>query len=235
MAAKKDTNKAIVAREIAKIWGGLESEQLATLTEHLEVSKYKKGEMIYLCEGTPTDMMCLLSGKVKIFKDGINGKKSQIIRVIKPNEFFGFRAYFANEIYKTAAQALDNCTVAHFPFPVLMKLLQKSYNIGSYFIKYLSVEIGKSDDRTVNLTQKHIRARLAEALLFLLDSYGLAKDGVTLDCSLSREDLANISNMTTSNCIRTLSAFASEGLIETNVRKIKILNEEEIKKIANEG
>ena len=110
--------------------------------------------------------------------------------------------------------------------------LQKSYKIGYYFIKYLSVEIGKSDDRTVNLTQKHIRARLAEALLFLHDSYGLAKDGVTLDCSLSREDLANISNMTTSNCIRTLSAFVSEGLIETNVRKIKILNEEEIKKIA---
>lgn len=189
--------------------------------------------MIYQCEGTPTDMMCLLSGKVKIFKDGINGK-SQIIRVIKPHEFFGFRAYFACEIYKTAAQALDNCTVVHFPFPVLMKLLQKSYNIGYYFIKYLSVEIGKSDDRTVNLTQKHIRARLAEALLFLQDSYGLAKDGITLDCSLSREDLANISNMTTSNCIRTLSAFAAEGLIETNVRKIKILNEEELKKIADE-
>lgn len=228
---KKDANKAKVAREISKIWGGLESDQIATLKEHVEITKYKKGEMIYQCDAPPTDAMCLLTGKVKIFKDGINGK-SQIIRVIKPNEFFGFRAYFANEIYKTAAQALDTCTVVHFPFPVLMKLLQKSYKIGYYFIKYLSVEIGKSDDRTVNLTQKHIRARLAEALLFLHDSYGLAKDGVTLDCSLSREDLANISNMTTSNCIRTLSAFVSEGLIETNVRKIKILKEEEIKKIA---
>ena len=203
---KKDANKAKVAREISKIWGGLESDQIATLKEHVEITKYKKGEMIYQCDETPTDAMCLLTGKVKIFKDGIYGK-SQIIRVIKPNEFFGFRAYFANEIYKTAAQALDTCTVVHFPLPVLMKLLQKSYKIGYYFIKYLSVEIGKSDDRTVNLTQKHIRARLAEALLFLHDSYGLAKDGVTLDCSLSREDLANISNMTTSNCIRTLSAF----------------------------
>ena len=116
-----------------------------------------------------------------------------------------------------------------------MKLLQKSFNIGHYFIKYLSIEIGKSDDRTVNLTQKHIRARLAEALLFLLDSYGLAKDGCTLDCSLSREDLANIANMTTSNCIRTLSSFVTDGLIETNVRKIKIINEEELKKIAEMG
>ena len=135
---KKDANKAKVAREISKIWGGLESDQIATLKEHVEITKYKKGEMIYQCDETPTDAMCLLTGKVKIFKDGINGK-SQIIRVIKPNEFFGFRAYFANEIYKTAAQALDTCTVVHFPFPVLMKLLQKSYKIGYYFIKYLSV------------------------------------------------------------------------------------------------
>lgn len=138
---KKDANKAKVAREISKIWGGLESDQIATLKEHVEITKYKKGEMIYQCDETPTDAMCLLTGKVKIFKDGINGK-SQIIRVIKPNEFFGFRAYFANEIYKTAAQALDTCTVVHFPLPVLMKLLQKSYKIGYYFIKYLSVEIG---------------------------------------------------------------------------------------------
>ena len=120
---KKDANKAKVAREISKIWGGLESDQIATLKEHVEITKYKKGEMIYQCDETPTDAMCLLTGKVKIFKDGINGK-SQIIRVIKPNEFFGFRAYFANEIYKTAAQALDTCTVVHFPLPVLMKLLQ---------------------------------------------------------------------------------------------------------------
>ncbi len=62
--------------------------------------------------------MCLLTGKVKIFKDGINGK-SQIIRVIKPNEFFGFRAYFANEIYKTAAHGsghLHRSYISHFPY-----------------------------------------------------------------------------------------------------------------------
>lgn len=234
MVAKRDIKIDKVATEIASLWGGIEEEQLEVLKEHLKISKYKKGEIIYENEGVPTDAMCLITGKVKIYKDGINGK-SQIIRVIKPHEFFGFRAYFAEEIYKTAAGALENCTVAHFPMPVLMKLLQKSYNIGHYFIKYLCVEIGKSDDRTVNLTQKHIRARMAEALIFLEDSYGLAEDNCTLNCHLSREDLANIANMTTSNCIRTLSAFSSEGLIQTEMRKIKLLKKEEIKKIAEQG
>ena len=43
---------------------------------------------------------------------------------------------------------------------------------------------------------------------------------------LSREDLANLSNMTTSNAIRTLSQFATERLITIDGRKIKIIDEE---------
>ena len=42
---------------------------------------------------------------------------------------------------------------------------------------------------------------------------------------MAREDLANMSNMTTSNAIRTLSQFASEGIISLDGRKIKMLDE----------
>ena len=154
MAKKKESNKEKAAKAIARLWGGIEDDQFDLLLEHIELTKFKKGELIYKNEEHPAKAMCLLTGKVKIFKDGISGK-NQIIRVIKPLEFFGFRAYFADEIYKTAAMSLDNCVVAQFPFAVLMKMLQKSFNIGHYFIKYLSIEIGKSDDRTVNLPKAH--------------------------------------------------------------------------------
>ena len=49
-----------------------------------------------------------------------------------------------------------------------------------FFIRQLSLDLGIADERTVNLTQKHIRGRLAESLLFLKDSYGLEEDGATL-------------------------------------------------------
>lgn len=46
------------------------------------IQTYKKNETIY-CEGeTPSHLMCLITGKVKIFKDGVGGR-SQIIRMIK--------------------------------------------------------------------------------------------------------------------------------------------------------
>ena len=100
-----------------------------------------------------------------------------------------------------------------------------------FFIRQLAIEVGNSDQRTVNLTQKHIRGRLAESLLFLRDSYGLEEDGATLSIYLSREDLANMSNMTTSNAIRTLSAFAQEKIIAIDGKKIKLIDEECLGKI----
>ena len=100
---------------------------------------------------------------------------------------------------------------------------------------YLVNPLGISDERTVNLTQKHIRGRLAESLIFLKESYGLEEDGSTLSIYLSREDLANLSNMTTSNAIRTLSQFATERLITIDGRKIKIIEEEKLKKISKIG
>ena len=95
--------------------------------------------------------------------------------------------------------------------------------------------LGSSEQQVVNLTQKHIRGRLAESLLHLIDNYGYDEDGSTIAMYMSREDLANMSNMTTSNAIRTLSQFAQEQLVSIDGRKIQVLNESEIKRISRLG
>lgn len=114
-------------------------------------------------------------------------------------------------------------------------MMAGNFNIAVFFIRNLSKELGTSDDRTVNLTQKHIRARLAETLIFLKDKYGLEADGYTLSIYLSREDIACMSNMTTSNAIRTLSAMANEQLIAVDGRKIQIIEDEKLREISKLG
>ncbi len=219
---------------IADMWSPLNEEQREFLSNHFTLQNYKKNEVIY-CEGeTPTSLMCLLTGKVKIHKDGVGGR-SQIIRMIKPVEYFGYRAYFAKEDYVTAATAFEPSIICLIPMTAIMTLVTQNNNLAMFFIKQLSIDLGIADERTVNLTQKHIRGRLAESLLFLKESYGLEEDGSTLSIYLSREDLANLSNMTTSNAIRTLSQFATERLITIDGRKIKIIDEEKLKKISKIG
>lgn len=224
----------VISEHIADLWYPLNDEQREILANNFTIQSYKKNEVIY-CEGeAPTHLMCLISGKVKIYKDGVGGR-SQIIRVIKPVEYFGYRASFAKEDYLTAAAAFEPSTICLIPMEVINKLISQNNELAMFFIRQLSIDLGIADERTVNLTQKHIRGRLAESLLFLKDSYGVEEDGSTLSIYLSREDLANLSNMTTSNAIRTLSNFSNEHLITIDGRKIKIIDEEKLKKISKIG
>jgi CRP-like cAMP-binding protein len=87
----------------------------------------------------------------------------------------------------------------------------------------------------VSLTQKHIRGRLAESILYLKEKYGFENDSQTLKVYLSREDLASLSNMTASNAIRTLSTFAGEKIIAMDGRKIKITDISKLEKISKQG
>lgn len=220
--------------KISEMLDTLTDEQREVLTEHISVVKYKKNDVIYKEGDLPTNLLCLVSGKVKIYKDGVGGRP-QIMRVLGETEYFAYRAYIAGEPFITAAAAFEPCVVLKVPLGIMVKIIQENARLAWFFIQKLAHDLGQSDERTVNLTQKHIRGRLAESLIFLKDSYGLEEDGSTLSIYMSREDLANLSNMTTSNAIRTLSAFASEKLVAIDGRKIKFMNLKELEKISRIG
>ena len=227
-------NSIDVSASLPEIWRILSENEHELLRENARFMNYKKNEVIYLEKDTPEDLICLLKGKVKIYKEGVGGR-SQIIRMIKPVQYFGYRAYFANEPYVTSASAFESSQVCLISMKIVEQFLRNNGNLAMFFIQLLSVDLGITDERVVNLTQKHIRGRLAESLIFLKENYGLEKDGATINIYLSREDLANLSNMTTSNAIRTLSIFENEHILSLDGRKIKIIDEEKLHKISRIG
>ena len=214
--------------------GALSPEQRELVLANMQVRNFRKNELIYGEGDIPSHLLCLLSGKVKIYKDGVGGR-AQIVRVVNAVEYFGYRAAFSDENYVTAAAAFEPSVIASIPIGLIRQLTMRNPQLAWFFVRRLAIALGKSDARTVNLTQKHIRGRLAESILFLKESYGVEDDGQTLSVYPSREDMANLSNMTTSNAIRTLSAFVQEGLIVLDGRRIKIQNEAALQKISRMG
>jgi len=195
---------------------------------------YKKGEIIFKEGSFPTGLICLNEGKVKIFKEGIGGKE-QIIRLARPIELIGYRAMFANGNYNASAIALENSTICHIDKNTVLEVIKEDPDLALKIIKRLALELGESKTRLVNLTQKHVRGRLAEALLILYQRYGINQDNGFLDINISRDDLANLSNMTTSNASRTLSQFIDEKIIVTQGKYIQIVNLEKLKQISSIG
>lgn len=230
----KKTSKSEMLDMLSELTQHLTENQCRQLMEQMTWKEVRHGEVIYREGDLPDQLYCLVKGKVKVYKDGVGGR-AQTMRLYKPVAYFGYRAFISGERFLTAAAAFEPSVVVMIPLPLIISFIRSNNELAWYFIQSLARLLGKSDERTVNLTQKHIRGRLAESLLFLRDSYGLEEDGCTLSIYLSREDLANLSNMTTSNAIRTLSAFASEKLVAIDGKKIRLINIPELEKISKMG
>ena len=220
--------------ELNPLWETLTESERMMLSENVEIIHYEKNEIIHNDGDESQYMWMLLRGKVRIFKEGI-GQRQQIIRLLKPYDIFGYRACIAHEAYNSSASAFEACTVYRLDREHFNQLIQSNGALCYQVMLMMAKDLAFSEIQTVNLTQKHIRGRLAESLLLLLKNYGYEDDGQTLAMLLPREDLANMSNMTTSNAIRTLSQFAQEGLLSIDGRHIRILDEKELEHISRLG
>ena len=232
--AHSDIDPNVCLESIYSLFQQLTEEEKGIIKENYTSSKYKKNEILYKEGDKPSGLICLIKGKVKLFKEGVGGRE-QIVHMAKPVSIIGYRALFAEENYIASAQAIEDCVISIIDKTALFGILRNNPELTLSILKSLATELGFSNNRTVTLTQKHIRGRLAESLVFLRDTYGYEDDGATLKVYLSREDIANLSNMTTSNAIRTLSSFASENVIMLDGRKVKILDAVKLERISDMG
>jgi CRP-like cAMP-binding protein len=204
------------------------------IAEHASCLFLPKGKMVFREGETPNHLVCLISGQVKVFKEGIAGR-DWIARMVNSAQLLGYRALFGEEVYNVSAQTIQDSIICRIDKEAIFTILKRNHNLVFDIMKMLAKELGFVHAKTITLTQKHIRGRLAEALLFLENTYGLEDDKQTLKVKLSREDLANLSNMTTANAIRTLSAFSVEKLVELDGRKIKLLDKKLLEQISQIG
>lgn len=220
--------------ELNPVWDFLTPDEKEFIDQHTQTKYFRKNEIIYN-EGELTGhVVMLVRGTVRLSKEGV-GQRLQIIRMLKPYDTFSYRSAMAGDAHSTSATALEPSVLYYVERDAFLKVIQKNIKFCYAVLVAMSKDLGISESQTVNLTQKHIRGRLAETLLGLKETYGLDGDGVTIAMYMAREDLANMSNMTTSNAIRTLSQFASEGLVSLDGRKIKLLDEKELTRISRLG
>jgi CRP-like cAMP-binding protein len=220
--------------ELSSFFSVLSAEELGLLYNDSSSKKIKKGNPIFKEGDIPSGLIYLKSGNAKVYKIGA-GKREQIVRLARKSSFVGYKALFAGTTHTSNSSAIDDSEIIIFHKNGLFRVIENNPKFSMSIIKALANEISFNFNRVINLTQKHIRGRIAESLILLKEIYGKMSDGQTLNVKFTRENIAHFSNMTTSNAIRTLRAFEKEGLIITENKYIKLLNEEEIIKISNQG
>ncbi|MCG8697225.1 MAG: Crp/Fnr family transcriptional regulator [Bacteroidales bacterium] len=209
----------------------LNAEEIALipLEENLEI--YKRNKIIYNENNRINGFYIVYKGVVKIYKTGVDGK-DQIIRFAKPGDIMGFRSTITGELACTSTKVIEEATIMYIHGDLVKSFVKSNGEFAMDLLQIACMELREANDYITDIAQKTVRERLAEVLIHLKSTFNLSDDNY-LNISLTREELASIVGTATESVIRLLSDFKNDGLIEIQGRKIKLINEQKLYRIAN--
>jgi CRP-like cAMP-binding protein len=219
-----------IVREFSSL-KALNKEELVKLSDCKTSHTIKKGDVIFEEGDTINGIYCIKDGVCKLTKLSPNGK-DHIVKLIKKGELLGQRSMISDEPVNLSAIALEDMEVCFIPKSEVMGFFDKNNQFSMNVMKTICGDLKEADDHMVNLAQKTVKERLAETLLYLLNTFGKNNDN-TLKIQLSREELASMIGTATESCIRLLSDFNKLGLVELSGKKIILKDINGLKKIAD--
>ncbi|MCK5101632.1 MAG: Crp/Fnr family transcriptional regulator [Cyclobacteriaceae bacterium] len=219
-------------KELNKLFCGLSLSDREVFSQNKRKNTYRKGQVIYYEGNYPQGIFCIYHGKIKISTIGRKGKE-QIVKFKGRGEVLGYRALLNDEPYNATATAISDCEVCHISKNAFLDTLEKSKHLSLNTIRLLSNDLKESEQKLINLSQKPVKERVAEALLLLKDHFGLEEDGKTIEVNLTRREIGEIAGITTETTIRILSELSKEKILKLEDKKISIMNIQQLVKIGN--
>jgi CRP/FNR family transcriptional regulator len=204
---------------------------LNELNKSKQVMTYKKGQSIFIEGSNSHGLYCLHKGKIKIHKLGNSGRE-QIVRFAKSGDVVGYRAFINGEKYYATATAMEDSEVCFFPYSSIFDKVKNNPDFLREMLKLVSNDLKQSEDKITHLTQNYVNQRIAEAILWIKNTFGYQEDNKTINANLTRSELAGIAGTSTETTIRVLSEFQKDKLIELKGKSISILNENQLKAIS---
>ena len=143
----------------------------------------------------------------------------------------GQRSVIAEESANLSAIAVNDMEVCFIPKEAIVNTLHKNPDFTYEVLRHMAHDLREADDVIVNMSQKTVKQRIAEAFLYLKTNFGEDKDGFLL-LTLSREDIANVVGTATESCIRIISEFKKAGMLKGSGKKLGISDEKKLRDLA---
>ena len=218
-----------IVRELSSL-KALNKDELIKIANCKTSYTIKKGEPIFEEGEKLNGVFCIKEGVCKMTKLSSNGK-DQIIKFVKPGELLGQRSMISEEKANLSAVALEDMEVCFIPRTEIIDKFNNNNKFSMELMKDICGDLKEADDHLVSITQKTVSQCLAETIIYLENIFDIDQEGF-IKTQLSRDDIAGMIGTATESCIRILSEFKKKDLIELSGKKIKIINQSGLKKLA---
>jgi CRP-like cAMP-binding protein len=124
----------------------------------------------------------------------------------------GHRSLFSKEKYHGSAIAMEDTLIYKINKDVICNLIRKHSEIAFVVIESLALDLRRSEEKLVALTDADVFTRVASAVYFIKEIYP--------DHKWTRKEIASFCGSTTATVIKTLAEFEKQGLIEQTGREM---------------
>jgi len=215
-------------------WKGfqhLTREEMHLVNENRYEATFRQGEVI-IKQGSPaSNALFLATGMAKNYYEGINGKNF-IMGILLPGQLIMGPGAYVNARYAYSVSALTPLQACFISFDIFRSLVRINGDFAESLVEDISAKALRSHIRMVNLAQKKMPGRLAEALLYFSDEIFRSDE---YEMILSRQELGEMTNMVKESVVRILSEMEESGIISAKSSHIKIIDREKLRQISEKG
>ncbi len=208
----------------------LNKDQLKRISDSKVYKSIKKGNFIFEEGEKLNGVFCVRDGVSKLSKMSENGKDT-IVKIATRGEVLGKRSVITEEKTNLSAIAINDMEMCFIPKAHLLENINNNPQFAKAILLQMAKDLKFADNVIVNIAQKKVKQRLAEALLYLDKNFGIDAEGF-IAMTLTREDIANILGTAKETCIRTLMNFKKQDWIITDGKRIKIKDHNTLLKLA---
>ena len=208
------------------------SEEDFQLLYHSTIQlKYKKGENI-LKQGSQFSHIVFLSKGIVKFNYENEFGKNFILTIVNSPKLIGGINVFNDATNMFSIVAIEESVACLIDINVLKNLALKNSLLTMKLIEYASSTFKDSILNFISLAHKQVNGRVADLIIYLSEKVYKEKD---FAMTLTRKELAEFAGCSQENIIHTLRRFHKEGVINTNGKRNKILDNKRLLEISKLG
>lgn len=231
MASKLQITACTISSHDCRCFDKLSQEEVKLIEDNSVCIKYKKREIICKQGAFVSHVMVVKKGLVKVYID--NGQNSLVLKVIPDGNLVGLSSVSqGSSTYNYSAMAYIDTEIQQISVNVFRQLLSQNADFAKEVIDIFSANSAQVYGRFFCLTHKQAYGRLADILLCLSDRIFKKSE---FDLPLSRQDLADLSGMSSETVIRMLKKFNEEELISMDGKSLRIIDYEKLQRISETG
>ncbi len=210
---------------------GLDEVEIEKISEGVSSRAYKKGDVIFSQGERANKLYIVCSGKIKIFKNLIEGKE-QILYILSEGDFIGAFNLLKADEFDFSAVALENTQISTLEKGAFDKIMISNPEITLKIFEKAYERIIKAESLVERLSSGNPDAKVVGLLIDLASDFGSPgpDGGIVLDLTISREEMGSYAGIARETMSRKLQLFDEMGLIKLiGAKKILIYDMQKLK------